>query len=255
MSDSGGTRIDLHVKVLNETVIRRAKTVGLDAIVYAPHFRRLPEIEARADRYSDSELTIIPAREVFTGSWAARKHVLALDLDDPIPDFITLEGAMTELARQEAVILIPHPGYLTISLSPADVKTYASDIDGIETYNPKYLPWHHRRAERIRSAVDKPAFGSSYAHLNRTVGEVWTKFSDIPPTTEAILDALRGGSSRDVLGPRGVGHQLARGIELGHLVYENTWQKLARFVSRDIPSTHPANPAYNGQFDGVRIDL
>ncbi|PSP39031.1 metal-dependent phosphoesterase, partial [Halobacteriales archaeon QH_7_65_31] len=34
-------RVDPHVKILDERVVRRAKQRGLDAIVYAPHFIRL----------------------------------------------------------------------------------------------------------------------------------------------------------------------------------------------------------------------
>ncbi|PHQ46649.1 metal-dependent phosphoesterase, partial [Halorubrum sp. C3] len=36
------TRVDAHVKVLDDEVVARAKDRGIDALVYAPHFTRLP---------------------------------------------------------------------------------------------------------------------------------------------------------------------------------------------------------------------
>ncbi|PSP27587.1 metal-dependent phosphoesterase, partial [Halobacteriales archaeon QH_2_65_14] len=32
------TRVDPHVKILDDEVVRRAKRAGLDVLVYAPHF-------------------------------------------------------------------------------------------------------------------------------------------------------------------------------------------------------------------------
>jgi len=68
VTDGVTFRVDCHVKVLNERVVERAKRAGLDALVYAPHFTRLPEIRERAAAYSDDELLVVPAREVFTGT-------------------------------------------------------------------------------------------------------------------------------------------------------------------------------------------
>ena len=61
----------------------------------------------RAERFSDDDLLVVPARELFTGSWRNRKHVLALDLEAPVPDFLTFEGTIAELERQDAVVLAP----------------------------------------------------------------------------------------------------------------------------------------------------
>ena len=59
----GELRIDPHVKVLDDRVVRRAKSRDIDALVYAPHFTRLPEIRQRAAQYSDEELLVLPGRE------------------------------------------------------------------------------------------------------------------------------------------------------------------------------------------------
>ncbi len=248
------TRVDLHVKVLSERVVERARTRGLDAIVYAPHFRRLPEIRERAARFSTDELTVIPAREVFTGSWRNRKHVLGIDPSEPIPDFISLEGAIEELARQGAAILAPHPTFATVSFSAADLRAYRDRIHAMETYNPKHWPHHNRRARRLQAELGIPAFASSYAHLEATVGEVRTAFPDLDPTADALCDALRSGQPRAIERRRGLGHQSRCALEFAHLGVENSIKKFDRVILSGREATHPGQAAYEGRFDDVRVD-
>ena len=186
----------MHVKLLDERVVRRAKARGLDAIVYAPHFTPLPEIERRAAIYTDPELLVVPAREVFTEDWRDRKHLLAIGLSEPIPDFITLEGALLECRNQGAATLVPHPDFLTVSLDAADLDRYRSLVDGVEVYNPKFWPHHGRRASRIAENASQPAFASSYAHLRGSVGEAWTAFDRADVEPNSLL--TRGSGSRSV---------------------------------------------------------
>lgn len=247
MSERGAT-VDLHTKVLDETIVRRAKARGLDAIVYAPHYRQYPDIAERARQFSDEDLTVFPARELFTGPFWDRKHVLALDLDAPVPDYVTLDGTMAELEHQEAVVLIPHPDYLSVGLDPADVHEYADLIDGVETYNPKHLPWHNRRARRLADAAGVPHFGSTYAHMRSTVGEVWTQFSDVTAGRESILDALRSGAPRTVERRSGAVHQARCLAEFAHIGYENSVEK-GYLLARGPKDTNPYHPAYEGRFD------
>lgn len=244
-------RVDPHVKLLDESVVARAKRRGLDAIVYAPHFACLPDIRERARHFADDELQIIPGREVFTGTWRNRKHILALGLSDPVPDFITLAGAMHELERQDATVLVPHPEFLTVSLDAADIHEYRHIVDAIETYDPKLRSRDIARACELARMFDLPAFGSSYAHLRGSVGEVWTAFEDVTPGDETTLTAALAEASRRVFHRPGVGHQLRRHAEFAHLAYENTWKKLDRVVLSGREATHPDAPAYDGRFDSV----
>ncbi|MFC6726015.1 PHP domain-containing protein, partial [Halobium palmae] len=89
----------MHAKVLDERVVARAKSRGIDVLVYAPHFVRLPDARETATRFSDDDLLVVPAREVFTGSWRDRKHVLAVGLSEPVPDFVELDAALAEFER------------------------------------------------------------------------------------------------------------------------------------------------------------
>ncbi len=241
-------RVDLHVKVLDEAVVSRAKRVGLNALVYAPHFTPLDRIERTASEYADDDLDVIPAREIFTGSWANRKHVLALDLDSPIPDFISLSTAVDECVRQNAVILVPHPTFATVSLGESELRTYHHAIDGIELFNPKHLPFHNRRASRLADRLDLPGFASSYAHIGRTVGAAWTAFEAVDGP-ESLSDALRTGGPRTVTHQRGAARVATTMTELAHLGWENTWTKAKRLLRPDRVPTHPGNRRYRGRFD------
>ncbi len=246
-------RLDAHVKVLDEQVVERAKNRGLDALVYAPHFTRLADINSRAERFSDSELLVVPGREVFTGDWRNRKHVLAVGLSDPVPDFITLEGAMAEFERQEAAVLAPHPEFSTVSLEAHDIRAHRNRIHGIEVYNPKFFETHRDRARELIEEFGLPAFGSSYAHLRGTVGEVWTEFEAPLETNEAVVDALRTGAPRRVYHRDGAEHRLRCTAEFAHLFYENSWGKLDRLFLSGTEPTHPSHIAYGGRFDDVSV--
>jgi predicted metal-dependent phosphoesterase TrpH len=249
----GGARVDLHVKVLDDDVVRRAKAAGLDAIVYAPHFTHLPTIRERAVRYSDDDLLVVPAREVFAGHWRDRRHVLAVDPDEPVPDFLSLSATMTELDRQDAAVLAPHPGFLSVSVSHEQVLAYRDVLDGVEVYNPKHLPWHNRRACAIAAAADLPPFTSSYAHMRGTVGAAWVEFEAPVDSAADLTAALREGAPRTVHHGRGAGHQARCLAEFSHLAWENSWKKLERVVLQDVEATHPRHPNYGGRFDADSV--
>lgn len=247
------TAVDLHVKIIDQSVVRRAKARGLDVLVYAPHFERLPTAKENAASYSDEELSVVPAREVFTGSWQNRRHVLAIGLDEPIPDYITLQAAIQEFQRQDAAVLVPHPSFLNVSFGPELIDRYRSDIDAIETYNPKFWPHHTRRATRIASKHDLPRFASSYAHLRRSIGDAWTVFERSIVGERDLVAALKDGAPRRPRVREGLGHQTRCALEFAHLGWENSWEKVDRILLPGQEATHPDNPVYEGRFDDVSV--
>jgi predicted metal-dependent phosphoesterase TrpH len=253
VSERDGTRVDMHVKVLDERVVERAKARGVDVLVYAPHFMRLPEIERRAEAHSDDGLLVVPAREVFTGSWRERKHVLAIGLSDPVPDFVTLEAAMAEFNRQDAAVVAPHPEFLTVGLTAADLREYREVVDAVEVYNPKCWPRHTRRAREIATAVDRPVAASSYAHLRRTVGAAWTAFDREIESETDLVTALRELVPRWTDQRSDLEHRLESAAEFSHLGWENTWKKLDRILLSGTEATHPNQDAYGDRFADAAV--
>jgi len=257
--DEGWTRVDTHVKVLDDDAVERAKARGIDVLVYAPHFTRLPEIRRRAETYSDGDLLVVPGREVFTGSWHDRKHVLVVDPDRPIPDFVTLEGVMRTVEKMDAAVIVPHPEFFTVGLSAADVREYRAVVDAVEVYNPKHWPRHTYRARAIAEELSLPRTGGSYAHLVRTVGAVWTAFDRPIADPDDLVDAIGEPDDPTEWEPRrvehfsGPGHALERVTEFCHLGWENTYQKADRVFLRGIEATHPRHVAYQGQYDDIAV--
>ncbi len=109
----------------------------------------------------------VPAREIFTGTWQQRRHVLAIGLEDPIPDFITFDGAMRELDRQDAVYWsrIPEPqGQFALLLEAYDDKRRA------EVFAPSSCPItetvrgrSRRKPVTSRSSPRMPTFAAPSA--------------------------------------------------------------------------------------------
>ena len=253
MTGGEETRVDLHVKALDDRIVSRAAERGVDVLVYAPHFTRLPAIRARAAEFSTDEVLVVPAREVFTGTWHDRRHVLAVDPDDPIPDFVTFGGALAALRDQETAVVVPHPGFANVSLDAADVARHADAIHAVETHNAKLLGYQNRRSRRIARESGLPGFASSYAHLRPTVGEAWTAFDRPVESAADLVTALREGVPRRTMRRRGLrnwGRSLA---EFAHLGYENTWGKVDRVLLSGMEPTHPGHVAYDGAFDDVRV--
>lgn len=253
MTNPKQCRVDMHTKVLNERVVARAKHRGIDVLVYAPHFTRLPDIRSAADHYSDSELLVVPAREVFTGDWKNRRHLLAIGLSEPVPDFISFEGALAEFERQDAAVLVPHPSFMNVSLTRPELRAHAARFDGIETYNAKLLPHQNRRGQQIAAELDMAGFGSSYAHLPRTVGEAWTRIETSIESEADLVAALTSDVPRRAVHRAGAGHRLSQLTEFAHLAYENSWEKVDRLLLSGDEPTHPRNLVYEGRFTTVSV--
>lgn len=248
MTDEESTRVDLHVKILDDEVVRRAKRAGIDVLVYAPHFTHLSDIRERAERYTDDDLLVVPARECFADRWNRRRHVLVIDPSDPIPDFLTFEATMAELDRRNETLLVPHPEFLTMSLSAEDVREYADSFDAIEVFCTKNWWFQTERMKAIASGLDLPTYVSSYSHLPFTIGEAWVEYESVIESAEDLTRAIETGVDSRCYRKDGLRHLLKRRVEFVHLFKENTWDKFSRVVLEDREPTNPDDPRYDGRF-------
>lgn len=242
------TRVDLHVKVLDDEIVHRAKAAGLDVLVYAPHFTHLDDIRERARRYTDDELLVVPARECFADRWNRRRHVLVVDPSEPIPDFLTFEATMDELGRRDETILAPHPEFLTMSLSSEDIHEYRHHFTAVEVFCPKNWWFHTRRMEAIADDVGLPTYASSYTHLPSTIGEAWVEFDGRLESATELKAALADGGPSRLYRNDGIRHLVQRGLEFGHLFYENSWEKFDRVVLQNLEATNPYSQRYDERY-------
>jgi len=150
------------------------------------------------------------------------------------------EGALAAFERQGAAVLVPHPEFLTLSMTERDIETYADRVDAVEVYNPKHWPWDDRRAREIARESGLQTYISSYAHLTPTIGEAWVEFDRPIDSAAGLVDALRSGAPRRMYHRDGVGHVLKRRIEFAHLGWENSYEKFERVVVNGDEPTHPA---------------
>jgi predicted metal-dependent phosphoesterase TrpH len=248
MSDGGVTRVDLHVKILDEAVVQRAKEADLDVLVYAPHFTHISDIRTRAERFSDEELLVVPAREYFIGHWSQRRHVLAIDPDEPVPDFMPLDVTMAELESQETTVLAPHPGFLTMSLSRAEIHEYRHLIDAIDVYCPKASRFHNQRMQSIAAETDLPPYVSSYAHRRPTIGEVWVEYDRSIETAGDLRAAIESDAPCRLYRNDGRTHRVRCTLEALDLVRENTVAKFERVVLDGREATNPYSSGYDTRF-------
>ncbi|AWB26234.1 PHP-associated domain-containing protein [Halococcoides cellulosivorans] len=246
------TRVDPHVKVLDEQVVSHAIDAGLDVLVYAPHFTHIDDARERAARFSTDELLVVPGREYFTGHWSNRTHVLAVDPEEPLPDFLPLHSTMTELRDRNATVIAPHPEFLTVSLSGAEIAAYDDVIDAVEVRNPKLWPWDRRRARAIAADVDLPTVASSYAHLPGTIGAAWVEFERSIDSAAELRAAIEEG-------PSSIGHRTGarawgrRRLEFAHLGWENSVKKADRILLGGREDTHPENDRYDDHYRKLSV--
>lgn len=112
-------------------------------------------------------------------------HLLALFVEDEIPQFRPLGETVAAIHRQGGLAVVPHPlSYLTFSIGEralrglAELGEGASFIDGIELINPSYAGRVRvKRAAWLNAHVLRIAeTGSSDAHHAELVGTAWTEF-------------------------------------------------------------------------------
>ena len=147
------------------------------------------------------------------------------------------------------LVLAPHPEFATVSLDVIDLNRHLNLFSGVEIYNPKHLSEHNRRAAEIARETGLLPFGSSYAHLSRTAGEVSTEFETEISSARDLHEALRWSVPRRVFHRSGMDHELRCRAEFAHLFWENSWEKVERVVLSGMEATHPRHPAYEGRFE------
>ena len=165
-----------------ETILAAAEAAGMTVISLTDHddIRGSFVLRDLAARQG-SPVAVVTGIEVTTRGG----HLLALFVEDEVPQFRPLADTVAAIHRQGGLAVVPHPlSYLTFSVGEralrvlAELGETASFIDGIELINPSYAGRVRvKRAAWLNAHVLRVAeTGSSDAHHAELVGTAWTEF-------------------------------------------------------------------------------
>jgi len=149
-------------------------------------------------------------------------HLLALFVEEPLPNLCRLEEAVEAVHRQGGVCVVPHPlNPFTRSLGVRELTRLKDGLHGIELANcSPGSGLRRRRAEALnRAALALAEVGGSDAHFPDFVGGAYTDFEGTTAAAlkQAILErrtTARQGAAPSLLaiGPRRLAQQTWRGI-------------------------------------------
>jgi hypothetical protein len=138
---------------------------------------------------------------------AIEGHLLALFVEEPLPNLCRAEEVLEAVHRQGGICVAPHPlNWLTRSVGARTLRRIAAHpghgvhLDGMEVANqsPGSGMWRRRAVELNRSELGLAEVGGSDAHFTDFIGSAYTSF---PGRTAADLRrAILERSTRGVTG-------------------------------------------------------
>jgi predicted metal-dependent phosphoesterase TrpH len=204
--------LDLHLhttrsvdsSVRLEDAVRKVKELGLDGFAVTDH-DVLAEISK--DFSENSGLIIIPGMEVS----AYGAHVLAFDIEEPIPMNLPLLETVDQIHGQGGIAIVAHP-YSVFRTWVDSTEIEGAGFDCVEVINAHQFPFGYtlRKNRGLAERLGLPQTGGSDAHTPRTVGRAYTVFNSESRDVKGVLDALRDGRTQ----AEGRGVSLAERLKL-----------------------------------------
>lgn len=179
--------VDLHVHSMYsvdsfskpERIVERALKVGLGAIAITDHDSW--EGYRAAERLQHDGLLIVPGAELKTD----RGDVLALFVDEEV-EASTFSETIDSIRSAGGIAVVPHPMH-----SKRLTKQDLALADAIEGFNANSSPRENRLSEGLAKALNKPALGSSDAHVISAIGNGRTYVDDSSSIEELRKNLLR----------------------------------------------------------------
>jgi hypothetical protein len=199
-----------------EDIIRRAESIGLDAIAITDH----DTIEgAKLAMTFDTDLIVIPGIEIST----RQGHLIALGTMVRYPAGMDVIDTVIMARSQGALLILPHPYHMWRHDVARHFRAAINAVDAVETFNSRYIVGAaNRKAAKVARKMGKPAVGGSDAHNARYLGYGKT-IVDASPDIQSILSAIKNGDS----------YATGRMTPLRTYTRQslrNTWKKLKRRV-------------------------
>ncbi|WEL20924.1 Metal-dependent phosphoesterase (PHP family) [Halorhabdus sp. BNX81] len=173
-----------------EKLLARAADAGLDALAVTDHDEIAASLRA-VELAPEYGLLGIPGMEVTS----AAGHVLALGVDEQIPDGLPFETTLDRIHDQDGVAVVPHPFQESRSGVMANIsRAELAQADAIEVYNSRLLTGRaNRQARTFAREHGVPQTAGSDAHISEMVGRAVTLVETDECSVPAILAAIRDG--------------------------------------------------------------
>ena len=177
-----------------ESMVQRAREIGLDGVVITEHDWLWTEQELAQLRQSAPDIFIFAGIEVS----AKQGHFLAYGVSNPfaVPHGIGVAELCREVHRQGGAVVAAHPYRWN---QPFDdiLETERPDLDGLELMSNNMDAEIRCRAAALNARVRLAGLGNSDAHRVETLGCCYTEFGVIRDMSD-LVEAIRGRKSTPV---------------------------------------------------------
>jgi predicted metal-dependent phosphoesterase TrpH/glycosyltransferase involved in cell wall biosynthesis len=171
-----------------DTLLGRAKEVGLGAIAVTDHNEIAGALEA-SEKSRDDGLKVIVAEEVKT---ADQGEVIGLFIEEKIERGMTLAETIAEIRRQGGLVYVPHPFDRMHAVPDYEhMLDVVEDVDALEVYNARVtFSAFNEEAARFAAKYRIAAGAGSDSHVPQGLGSVRIKMRDFDGPEE-FLESLR----------------------------------------------------------------
>jgi len=170
-------------------IIKRARSIGLDAIAISDHNTMKGSLIAQEEVKDFKDILIIPAMEITTN----KGHIVALGINEEIKKGLSPEETVDLIHDMDGIAIVPHPFVRYRDGLFAKIKHM--HVDAIETMNSRYIfGYSNWRAKKLSIEKNIPEIGASDSHFVGAVGSCVTDV-DADFSIESILKAIKDGKT------------------------------------------------------------
>lgn len=176
-------------------IIKKARSMGLDAIAIADHNSIKGSMVAIEEAKSIEDFIVVPAMEISTN----KGHIVALGINEEIKRGLSPEETVEKIREAGGVAIAPHP-FVRYREGLCD-KIKKLDVDAMETLNSRYIfGYSNWRAKKLAEERGIPQIGASDAHFLGAIGSCVTEL-EADFSVDGIIEEILSGKT-NVFGDR-----------------------------------------------------
>jgi predicted metal-dependent phosphoesterase TrpH len=170
-----------------DAIIRQCLKKGIDCLAVCDHGTTEGALKLQAI----APFKVIVAEEILT----PHGEIMGMFLKETIPSLITPQEAIKRIREQDGLVCIPHPfdKFRSSAYQGINLEEIKSDIDIIEVYNARTLPFQNRK-QALEFAVNNN-FRQSAGSDAHAISEIGVTYIEMPyfNDKEGFLTALEQG--------------------------------------------------------------